>query len=78
MGVACIEFRGENFRGWRENREICESFLPRKFPTIRYFMHSTTNVRGHKKIGHGPHLVISAQNWSLSLLQSKHLTTADN
>ena len=34
MGVACLEFRGENFRGWRENRE---SFLPRKFPAIRYY-----------------------------------------
>ena len=36
MGVACLEFRGENFRGWRKNREIRESFLPRKFPAIRY------------------------------------------
>ena len=36
MGVACLEFRGENFRGWRENREIRESFLPRKFPALRY------------------------------------------
>ena len=36
MGVACLEFRGENFRGWRENHEIRESFLPRKFPAIRY------------------------------------------
>ena len=36
MGVACLEFRGENFRGWRENREIRENFLPRKFPAIRY------------------------------------------
>ena len=35
MGVACLEFRGENFRGWRKNREIHESFLPRKFPAIR-------------------------------------------
>ena len=38
MGVACLEFRGENFRGWRENREIRESFLPRKFPAIRYII----------------------------------------
>ena len=37
MGVACLEFCGENFRGWRKNREIRESFLPRKFPAIRYF-----------------------------------------
>ena len=36
MGVACLEFCGENFRGWRKNHEIRESFLPRKFPTIRY------------------------------------------
>ena len=36
MGVACLEFREENFRGWLKNREICESFLPRKFPAIRY------------------------------------------
>ena len=36
MGVACLEFRGENFRGGLENREIRESFLPRKFPAIRY------------------------------------------
>ena len=35
MGVACLEFRGENFCGWLKNREIRESFLPRKFPTIR-------------------------------------------
>ena len=35
MGVAYIQFRGENFRGWRKNREIV-SFLPRKFPAIRY------------------------------------------
>ena len=36
MGVAYLEFRGENFRGWLKNREIRESFLPRKFPAIRY------------------------------------------
>ena len=36
MGVACLEFRGENFCGWLKNREIRESFLPRKFPDIRY------------------------------------------
>ena len=28
MGVACLEFCGENFRGWLKNREIRESFLP--------------------------------------------------
>ena len=36
MGVACLEFRGENFCGWLKNLEIRESFLPRKFPAIRY------------------------------------------
>ena len=36
MGVAYLDVRGENFRGWLKNREIRESFLPRKFPTIRY------------------------------------------
>ena len=36
VGVACLEFRGENFRGWLKNREIHESFLPRRFPAIRY------------------------------------------
>ena len=38
MGVAYLEFRGENFRGWLKNREIRESFLPRKFPAIRYIL----------------------------------------
>ena len=30
MGVACLEFRGENFHVhvWLKNREIRESFLP--------------------------------------------------
>ena len=36
MCVAGLEFHGENFRGWLKNREIRESFLPRKFPVIRY------------------------------------------
>ena len=36
MGVACLEFCRENFRRWLKNREICENFLPRKFPAIRY------------------------------------------
>ena len=44
MGVACLEFRGENFRGWLENREIRESFLPRKFPAIRYMCISLQGV----------------------------------
>ena len=38
MGVACLEFRGENFRGWLKNCEIRESFLPRNFPAIRYLI----------------------------------------
>ena len=38
MGVACLEFHGENFRGWLKNREIRESFLPQKFPAIRYYI----------------------------------------
>ena len=41
MGVACLEFRGENFRGWRKNREIRENFLPRKFPAIRVLKSAT-------------------------------------
>ena len=36
MGVACLEFRGENFCGWLKNCKIRERFLPRKFPAIRY------------------------------------------
>ena len=36
MGVACLEFRGENFHEWLKNRKICESFLPRKFHAIWY------------------------------------------
>ncbi len=27
---------GDNFHRWLSNREIHESFLPRKFPAIRY------------------------------------------
>ena len=38
MGVACLEIRGENFHGWLKNREIRESFLPRKFPAIRMLL----------------------------------------
>ena len=29
-------FRGENFHEWHQIREIRESFLPQKFPAIRY------------------------------------------
>ena len=36
MGVACLEFCAENFCGWLKNHEIRESFLPTKFPAIRY------------------------------------------
>ena len=35
-GYGTPKFRGENFRGWLYNREICECFLPRKFSTIQY------------------------------------------
>ena len=35
MGGACLKFRGENFHRWLKNREIGESFLPRKFPALR-------------------------------------------
>ena len=42
MDVACLEFRGENFRGWLKNREIRASFLPQEFPAIRY-IHSAHN-----------------------------------
>ena len=31
-----LEFRGENFHEWPQIHEIRESFLPRKFPAIRY------------------------------------------
>ena len=31
----------ENFHEWAQIREIRESFLPRKFPTIRYFFTPT-------------------------------------
>ena len=51
MGVACLEFRGENFRRWLKNREICESFLSRKFPAIRYtttFHYCHGNDSGNK------------------------------
>ena len=30
------KFHGENFHGWLSNFEIRKSFLPRKFPAIRY------------------------------------------
>ena len=35
MGVAYLEFRGENFRGWLKNCKICKNFLPRKIPAIQ-------------------------------------------
>ena len=48
MGVASLEFRGENFRRWQKNREIRESFFPQKFPAIRYFdpfcMHTRVKI----------------------------------
>ena len=36
VSVVCQKFHGENFHGWLKNHKIHESFLPRKFPTIRY------------------------------------------
>ena len=48
MGVAWLEFYGENFRGWRENRKIRESFLPRKFP---YISTGLRQRREHVKFG---------------------------
>ena len=50
MGVAYLEFRGENFRGWLKNREIRESFLPRKFPAIRYLYWKTEEQLGDTAI----------------------------
>ena len=38
MGVAYLEFCGENFRGWLKNRKIRKIFLPQKFPAIRYII----------------------------------------
>ena len=60
MGAACLEFRGENFRGWLKNREIRE--LPQKFPATRYefFLggggggggehHSLHSVQAHQRL----------------------------
>ena len=45
MGVACIEIRGENFRGWLKKCKIRESFLPRKFPAVRYKFESGKSPR---------------------------------
>ena len=44
MGVACLKFHGENFRGWLKYSEISESFLPRSFPLYGTFC-SCTQVR---------------------------------
>ena len=35
-------FEGENFRGLLQTLEISESFLPRKFPAIRYLVQYIT------------------------------------
>ena len=43
--MACRKFRGENFHGWLENREICEGFLAQKFFAIRY------SIIANRKIG---------------------------
>ena len=56
MGAACLEFRGENFRGWLKNRKIRESFFPRKFPAIQYVFfcggehHSLHSVQAHQRL----------------------------
>ena len=46
MGVACLEFRGENFRGWLKNREIRESFSLESFPLL-YGIHVSANLHKH-------------------------------
>ena len=59
MGVACLEFRGENFRGWRENRGIRENFLPRKFPAIRY----TATKHQYNSIAVIISIIVNAKNY---------------
>ena len=39
---AC-DVREENFHEWAQIREICESFVPRKFPAVRYWNVNMTN-----------------------------------
>ena len=51
MGVVRLKFRGENFRRWLKNHEIRESFLPRKFPTIRRITRLLFHVR-FRGLGH--------------------------
>ena len=36
MRTRTLKIRGENFHEWFQIREIRESFIPRKFPAIRY------------------------------------------
>ena len=43
MGHA--HFRGENFHEWHKMHEIRESFLPQKFPAIRYMKPRCTYAR---------------------------------
>ena len=50
MGVACLEFRGENFHGWLKNCKIRESFLPRIFPSIHI-------VSTHRKFHQQQHIM---------------------
>ena len=45
MGVACLEYCGENFRGWLENREIRESFPLESFPLYSTFSHLRDSPR---------------------------------
>ena len=42
MGVVCLEFHGENFRGCLKNREIRESFSLENFPLYGISMFSGT------------------------------------
>ena len=44
MGVACLEFRGENFRGWLKNREIHESSYGPSQGSVDYAKHSCVHT----------------------------------
>ena len=46
-----VEFRGENFRGWRKNREICE-FSPSKVSryTVIVIVNVLVNLSNHVSI----------------------------
>ena len=72
MGVACLEFRGENFRGWLKNYKIRESFLHRKFPAIRYHFctiaYKITTIRSKKIYYHIIFWKIISRDWLSALL----------